>query len=208
MRNDTDYDWTDATIATLRRLWSEGHSTAEIGRRRGISKNAVIGKAHRLALPGRRRSSPAILPHPSPNAGRDRGKLPGSPFPAWGACKPSFQQYPRRPPYRDRFEPHLIPRTNPRPHLPPASSPAAGRSVRSAHRHSASAKRPPRSANPTAPSMQSSPMCGCATAGKTPIRSIRADHNRRTITARRPHSDSVSLTTGGYHVSSGAWAFP
>ena len=55
MRNDTDYDWTDdATIATLRRLWSEGHSTAEIGRRMGISKNAVVGKAHRLDLPGRR----------------------------------------------------------------------------------------------------------------------------------------------------------
>ena len=54
MRNDTDYDWTDATIATLRRLWSEGHSTAEIGRRMGISKNAVAGKAHRLDLPGRR----------------------------------------------------------------------------------------------------------------------------------------------------------
>ena len=63
MRNDTDYDWTDATIATLRRLWSEGHSTAEIGRRMGISKNAVVGKAHRLDLPGRR--SPIKLRDPS-----------------------------------------------------------------------------------------------------------------------------------------------
>ena len=63
MRNDTDYDWTDATIATLRRLWSEGHSTAEIGRRMGISKNAVVGKAHRLDLPGRQ--SPIKLRDPS-----------------------------------------------------------------------------------------------------------------------------------------------
>jgi GcrA cell cycle regulator len=46
-------DWTDETIARLRTLWDEGHSTAEIGRRLGITKNAVVGKAHRLALPAR-----------------------------------------------------------------------------------------------------------------------------------------------------------
>jgi GcrA cell cycle regulator len=34
-------------------LWAEGHSTAEIGRRMGVSKNAVVGKAHRLDLPAR-----------------------------------------------------------------------------------------------------------------------------------------------------------
>lgn len=43
-------EWTDETIARLRELWAEGHSTAEIGRRMGISKNAVVGKAHRLNL--------------------------------------------------------------------------------------------------------------------------------------------------------------
>ena len=46
-------DWTDEAIARLRALWDEGHSTAEIGRRLGISKNAVVGKAHRLNLPPR-----------------------------------------------------------------------------------------------------------------------------------------------------------
>lgn len=43
-------DWTDDTIARLRSLWDEGHTTAEIGRRLGITKNAVVGKAHRLNL--------------------------------------------------------------------------------------------------------------------------------------------------------------
>ncbi len=43
-------DWNEEMIARLRQLWSEGHSTAEIGRRMGITKNAVVGKAHRLAL--------------------------------------------------------------------------------------------------------------------------------------------------------------
>lgn len=46
-------DWNEDTIARLRGLWDEGHSTAEIGRRMGVSKNAVVGKAHRLALPPR-----------------------------------------------------------------------------------------------------------------------------------------------------------
>ncbi len=46
-------EWTDETITRLRALWAEGHSTAEIGRRLGVSKNAVVGKAHRLDLEGR-----------------------------------------------------------------------------------------------------------------------------------------------------------
>jgi GcrA cell cycle regulator len=46
-------DWTSEAIDRLRGLWAEGHSTAEIGRRMGISKNAVVGKAHRLNLPAR-----------------------------------------------------------------------------------------------------------------------------------------------------------
>ncbi len=46
-------EWTEESIARLRELWAEGHSTAEIGRRMGVSKNAVVGKAHRLDLAGR-----------------------------------------------------------------------------------------------------------------------------------------------------------
>ena len=46
-------EWNDETIGRLRGLWAEGHSTAEIGRRLGVSKNAVVGKAHRLGLSSR-----------------------------------------------------------------------------------------------------------------------------------------------------------
>lgn len=49
----TDFGWTDDTIERLRALWAEGHPTAEIGRRLGVSKNAVVGKSHRLRLPAR-----------------------------------------------------------------------------------------------------------------------------------------------------------
>jgi GcrA cell cycle regulator len=46
-------EWNEETIGKLRAFWAEGLSTAEIGRRMGISKNAVVGKAHRLNLPSR-----------------------------------------------------------------------------------------------------------------------------------------------------------
>ncbi len=62
----SDFDWTPDVIAHLRTLWAEGHSTAEIGRRMGISKNAVVGKAHRLGLP----------PRPSPILGKGIGERP------------------------------------------------------------------------------------------------------------------------------------
>lgn len=59
-------DWTAEAIERLRALWAEGHSTAEIGRRMGVSKNAVVGKAHRLQLPARpspiRRDAPLARP--------------------------------------------------------------------------------------------------------------------------------------------------
>jgi GcrA cell cycle regulator len=45
--------WDEETIRHLRDLWTQGHSTAEIGRRLGVSKNAIVGKAHRLDLDGR-----------------------------------------------------------------------------------------------------------------------------------------------------------
>lgn len=46
-------EWTDESITRLRSLWQEGLSTAEIGRRMQITKNAVVGKAHRLDLTAR-----------------------------------------------------------------------------------------------------------------------------------------------------------
>ncbi len=42
--------WSAADTETLRRLWDEGHSARVIGSKVGYSRNAVIGKAHRLGL--------------------------------------------------------------------------------------------------------------------------------------------------------------
>ena len=62
-------DWTEDTISRLRALWTEGHSTAEIGRRLGITKNAVVGKAHRLKLAAR--PSPIRRAAGTPRASRE-----------------------------------------------------------------------------------------------------------------------------------------
>jgi GcrA cell cycle regulator len=45
--------WSDETIQILKDLWEQGHSTAEIGRRLCVTKNAIVGKAHRLDLTAR-----------------------------------------------------------------------------------------------------------------------------------------------------------
>jgi GcrA cell cycle regulator len=46
--------WTDERVALLKKLWSEGKTAAEIAQLLGgITRNAVIGKAHRLRLSGR-----------------------------------------------------------------------------------------------------------------------------------------------------------
>src|ERR1700759_566916 len=48
-----DAGWTDEKIIQLKRLWLEGMTTAAIGKLLGTSKNAVVGKVHRLELRGR-----------------------------------------------------------------------------------------------------------------------------------------------------------
>ena len=45
--------WTDEQVEELKRLWEKGLTTGEIGKALGVSKNAVVGKAHRLGLNGR-----------------------------------------------------------------------------------------------------------------------------------------------------------
>lgn len=69
--------WTDERVELLRKLWLEGFSASKIAAElaNGISRNAVIGKVHRLGLSGRvkaptqsqprQRSKPAQSPHRS-----------------------------------------------------------------------------------------------------------------------------------------------
>ena len=52
--------WTSTRIAKLKKLWDKGLSTSEIGTKLGFSKNAVVGKAHRLGLKSRQATTKKI----------------------------------------------------------------------------------------------------------------------------------------------------
>lgn len=68
-------NWTDERVERLTKLWAEGLSASQIAAQLGgVSRNAVIGKVHRLNLPGRAKaggsSSAAARPQkrPAPTA--------------------------------------------------------------------------------------------------------------------------------------------
>ena len=48
--------WDENNVSKLRDLWDQGLPTAQIGKLLGFTKNAVVGKAHRIGL--ERRPSP------------------------------------------------------------------------------------------------------------------------------------------------------
>jgi len=53
VRKNVNSVWTEALTADLIRLWDHGYSCSQIGAIIGVTRNAVIGKAHRLELPSR-----------------------------------------------------------------------------------------------------------------------------------------------------------
>ena len=64
--------WTEERVEVLKKLWAEGHSASQIAKQLGgVTRNAVIGKVHRLGLSGRATPSrpvkrPPRLARPKP----------------------------------------------------------------------------------------------------------------------------------------------
>ncbi|MCA0400065.1 MAG: GcrA cell cycle regulator [Proteobacteria bacterium] len=57
--------WDDNRIEQLKKLWSEGLSASQIAAELGgVTRNAVIGKVHRLGLSGRAKAKPASVARP------------------------------------------------------------------------------------------------------------------------------------------------
>jgi GcrA cell cycle regulator len=56
------FEWNEANVGSLKQLWSEGLSCSQIADalQGKVSRNAVIGKVHRLKLPARGYATPAI----------------------------------------------------------------------------------------------------------------------------------------------------
>jgi GcrA cell cycle regulator len=60
--------WNDERVELLKKLWAEGLSASQIaGRLGGVTRNAVIGKVHRLGLSGRATSPRSASPRPRRN---------------------------------------------------------------------------------------------------------------------------------------------
>ncbi|MCH8491038.1 MAG: GcrA cell cycle regulator, partial [Oceanicaulis sp.] len=87
--------WTEERVETLKKLWADGLSASQIAKQLGgVTRNAVIGKVHRLGLsgraaptpPGRRpvtRPAPAPAPRPAAAAApAPRGVADAAPPPA------------------------------------------------------------------------------------------------------------------------------
>jgi GcrA cell cycle regulator len=65
--------WTDERVEILKKRWSEGVTCAQIAiELGGVTRNSVIGKVHRMGLPGR--------PKPVPVAGKEREAAPPKQF--------------------------------------------------------------------------------------------------------------------------------
>lgn len=72
--------WTDERVELLKKMWGEGQSASQIAKELGgVTRNAVIGKVHRLGLSNRAGTAPASAAKPEPKA---KPKAEAKPKPA------------------------------------------------------------------------------------------------------------------------------
>ena len=61
--------WTDDRVEILKKMWGEGQSASQIAKELGgVTRNAVIGKVHRLGLSNRATTGTAAKPDAKPKA--------------------------------------------------------------------------------------------------------------------------------------------
>lgn len=69
--------WTDERVELLKRLWGEGLSASQIAGQLGeVTRNAVIGKVHRLGLSGRAKTPAAARPRKDREGPEQRPQRP------------------------------------------------------------------------------------------------------------------------------------
>jgi GcrA cell cycle regulator len=80
----SDTTWSDVRVELLKKLWSDGLSASQIAAEMGgVTRNAVIGKVHRLGLSGRAKTSNPSTARvgarkPTPNRTPSRPSMGGS----------------------------------------------------------------------------------------------------------------------------------
>ena len=61
--------WTDERVELLKKMWTEGQSASQIAKELGgVTRNAVIGKVHRLGLSNRSGGQAPAAPASAPKA--------------------------------------------------------------------------------------------------------------------------------------------
>ncbi|MGC1301559.1 MAG: GcrA family cell cycle regulator [Caulobacteraceae bacterium] len=86
--------WTEDRVETLRKLWLDGFSASQIAKQLGggLTRNAVIGKVHRLGLSGR--AAPSQPQRPAFKATRPARPAP-APTPVVRRAEPVAQPEPK-----------------------------------------------------------------------------------------------------------------
>ena len=132
--------WTEERVETLKRMWGEGQSASQIAKELGgVTRNAVIGKVHRLGLSNRnggggsdktKTAEPAAeKPAPKPEATKPK-PVKEAPAPVEAKPAPEPAPAPQTPAIPARRQ--IIPAGQPLPPQPSANeiSPEALASVR------------------------------------------------------------------------------
>ena len=127
--------WTDERVETLKKMWTEGQSASQIAKELGgVTRNAVIGKVHRLGLSNRTSGTPepakAKAAEPAPKA-EPRAAAPKA-APAKAEAKPAPRPEPAAAAPAAPARKPIIPAGQPLPPQPSAGeiSPEALASVR------------------------------------------------------------------------------
>ena len=134
--------WTDERVETLKKMWAEGQSASQIAKELGgVTRNAVIGKVHRLGLSNRvggggaadteDDAAAAVRPEPTPRVVEPARSAEPAPRPAVERTMPTATITPI--PMRKA----IIPAGQPLPPQPSANeiSPEALASVREVEKH-------------------------------------------------------------------------
>ncbi len=109
--------WTDERVELLKKMWGEGQSASQIAKELGgVTRNAVIGKVHRLGLSNRASGGSSSAPSkPAKEAKVDAPKA--------AAPKPKPAPKPKAEPKTESAEPVPVPMSAARKAIIPAGQP-------------------------------------------------------------------------------------
>ena len=88
--------WTDERVELLKKLWADGLSASQVAKQLGgVTRNAVIGKVHRLGLSNRAGAAPAPAAAAPAAAPKPEAKPKPAPKPVEAKARPAAKPAPR-----------------------------------------------------------------------------------------------------------------